>query len=56
MFKNKINYLEKKKINIDSLKKGHKEFIRNNKTILKTQQRFKSERHNVLLKKLIRLL
>ena len=29
-----------------SLKKDHKEFIKNNKLILKTQQRFKSERHN----------
>ena len=29
-----------------SLRKNHKEFIRNNKSILKTQQRFKSERHN----------
>ena len=27
--------------------KNHKEFIRNNKSISKTQQRFKSERHNV---------
>ena len=27
--------------------KNYKEFIRNNKSILKTQQRFKSERHNV---------
>ena len=47
---NKINYLEKKEINIDSFfcyKRKHKEFIRNNKLILKTQQRFKSERHNV---------
>ena len=43
----KVNYLEKNEINIDSLRKGHKEFIRNNKIILKTQQRFKSERHNV---------
>ena len=39
----KIQYLEKIKINIDSLKK----FIRNKKSILKTQQGFKSERHNV---------
>ena len=30
-----------------SLKKSHKEFIKNNKSILKTQQRFKSERHDV---------
>ena len=27
--------------------KNHKEFIRNNKSILKTQQRPKSERHHV---------
>ena len=32
---NKINYLEKSKIRIDSLK-NHKEFIKNNKLILKT--------------------
>ena len=44
---NKIKYLEKNKINIDSLKKNNKKFIRNNKSILKTQQRFKSETHNV---------
>ena len=41
---NKINYLENKEINIDSVKKYHKEFKRNNKLMLKTQQRFKSER------------
>ena len=29
------------------LHKNHKEFIKDNKLILKTQQRFKSERHNV---------
>ena len=33
---------------MDSLKKVQKEFIKNNKLILKTQQRFKSERKNVL--------
>ena len=38
-----MNYLEKNKIDIDSIK----EFIKNKKSILKTQQRFKSERHNV---------
>ena len=32
---------------MNSLKKGHIEFIKNNKLILKTQQRFKSGRHNV---------
>ena len=34
---NKINYLEKNEINIDSLKKDKKEFVKNNKLILKTQ-------------------
>ena len=38
-----MNYLEKNKIDIDSIK----EFTKNNKSILKTQQRFKSERRNV---------
>ena len=38
----KLKYLEKKRFNVDKLK----EFVKN-KTILKTQQRFKSERHNV---------
>ena len=47
---NKINYLEKNKIDIDMLlcyKRKHKEFIRNNKLILNTQQPVKSERHNI---------
>ena len=47
---NKSNHLGKNKINIDSFfcyKRNHKEFIKNNKLILKTQQRFKSERHNI---------
>ena len=52
----KINYIEKNKIDIDGIKENHKEFIKNNKSILITQQRFKKERHNVLLKKLIRRL
>ena len=52
----KINYIEKNKIDIDGIKENHKEFIKNNKSILITQQRFKNERHNVLLKKLIRRL
>ena len=42
-----MNHLEKHKINIDCIKENHKQFIRNNKSILKTQQRFKSVRHNV---------
>ena len=43
----KQTILKKKQIYIDSLKKNHKEFIRNNKSILKTHQIFKSEKHNV---------
>ena len=42
-----MNYLEKNKIDIDNIKENYEEFIKNNKSILKTQQRFKSERHNV---------
>ena len=41
LLEHKINHLEKNKIDIDSLKKDHKEFIRN-KLILKTHQKFKS--------------
>ena len=40
---NKINHLEKNRIDIDS----RKEFMKSNRLILKTQQRFKSERNNV---------
>ena len=43
----KINHLEKNKIDADSLKKDNKEFIKNNKLILKTKQRFKSENINI---------
>ena len=52
----KIIYLGKNEIYADSLKKYHKEFIKNHKLILKTQQKLKGERYNALLKKLIRLL
>ena len=50
---NKINYLEKKnEINVYRIYKKffQKEFIKNNKLILKTQQRFKFERNNVFTK------
>ena len=53
---NKVNYLEKKGINVDFPKEDKKEFIIKNRLILKTQQRLKSEKHNVLLKKLTRSL
>ena len=51
---NKINHLEKNKFNVDSLE-DQKEFIRNNKLILKTQERFKSERHNVYTEEIIKV-
>ena len=44
---NKINHLEKNKIYVDGLKEGQQEFIKNNKLISKTQQRFRSEKHNI---------
>ena len=44
---NKINYLKKNKITIDGIKENCKEFIKNNKSVLQIQQRFKSETHNV---------
>ena len=49
---NKRSYLGKSKINVDSLKSDHKEFIKFNKLILKTQQRFKSERHHAFTKEI----
>ena len=51
---NKMNYLHKNKINVNSIKKYHREFI---KTInsLKTQQRFKSERHNAFTEEIIKI-
>ena len=43
---NKMKYLEKK-VSINSLLKNHEKFIGNNKSLLKTQQRFKNESHKV---------
>ena len=45
----------KKRIDKDSLKKDDKEFVKNNQLILKTQQRFKSEKHNVFTEKIIKI-
>ena len=49
---NKINQQEKTRLNTESFKENHNKFIKNNKLILKTQQRFKSERHNVFTDKI----
>ena len=43
-----MNHLEKNKIDVDS----PKQFIENIRLILKTQQRFKSETHNVFFKEI----
>ena len=42
-----MSHLEKNETDVDSFRKGYKKFIKNSWLILKTQQRFKSERHNV---------
>ena len=49
---NKVRYLEKNKIDTYSIKENQKEFIKKNKSILKIQKRFKSERHNVFTEKI----
>ena len=41
----KMKYLGKNKVNIESLR-NYKEFMRTNKSILKSQQWLKSEKHN----------
>ena len=46
---NIINYLEKNELIRDNFKKDYKEFIQTNKLLLKTQERFKSEIHNVFI-------
>ena len=50
----KVNHLEKNNIDVDNLKEDYKEFTKNNKLISKTQQTFKSERHNVFTKEINR--
>ena len=44
---NKITHLNNNKIDVKFLIHNHKEFIKNNKLILKSKERFKSERDNV---------
>ena len=43
----KINQLEKDKVDATSLRENHKEFMKNNKLILNSQQRFRSERRSI---------
>ena len=49
---NKENYLEKNKIDVDSLKEDHKEFVKSNKLMLKTQRTFRSKKHNIFNEKI----
>lgn len=44
---NKTNQLKKSKADVGSLWENHKEFVKN-KLIVKSQQRFRSKKHNVL--------
>ena len=46
------NHLEKNEIDVDILKVDQREFIENDKLILKTQQRFKSESHNAFVEEI----
>ena len=48
---NIVKYFEKKGVDDDSIKEDNKEFIKN-KLLLKSQQRFKIERHNVFTEKI----
>ena len=52
---NKVSYVEKNKIDTDSIKENQKKFIKKNKSMLKIQKRFKSERHNVFTEKINRI-
>ena len=48
----KINHLGKTKIEVDRLKEDKKEFIKNSKLMLKTQQRFRGEKHNLFVEEI----
>ena len=47
----KINQLKKDKVDTDDLKGNHKEVIENFKLLLKSQQEFRREKHNVFTEK-----
>ena len=42
-----MNYLGENDIEVVSLRENHKEYIKSNRLILISRQRFKSEKHNV---------
>ena len=47
--------MQNNKINTCSLKQLFKQFLKHDKSILKTQQIFKSERHNVLIEEISKI-
>ena len=47
--------MQNNKINTSSLKQPFKQFLKNDKSILKTQQIFKSERHNVFIEEISKI-
>ena len=49
---NEINHLKKSNWHRQYSQRNHKEFIKNNKLLLKSQQRFKSESHNVFIEEI----
>ena len=53
---NKINHLEKNEIDVNSIKKDKKEeFIKNDKLILKVQQKFRSKKHNIFTQEIVKI-
>ena len=47
----KINQSRNNKLDMNSLRETHEEFIKNNKLILNSQQKIRSEKHNVFTEK-----
>ena len=52
---NKTNQQEQSKTDVDGPRENHKEFKENNDLIVKPQQRFRSEKHNVLTEEVNRI-
>ena len=48
---NKLNQQQKNKFDVVNLRENHKEIIKSNNLILKSQQRFRSKKHNVFTEK-----
>ena len=56
LLENEMNYQDKNKLDVEMLRKNHKQFIKNNRLISRLPQRFEREKHIMYsLKKLIKL-